>query len=298
MAVAANIELIDLEAQTAEITQDDLDLRPWKYIGYKGFSKFAAADDDHFALRRFDRLHTRTLLRHQAKLSSLEAELDMIDDRLSSKDAPDIDNGYVIGDPDGGRVALQEMINEALQKYDSLLYHYMQLKNRPKTTPTVTRNIGLWFNNRNNPIHADEAGFLSQQDLISVARFEKPPLRTIFEQRVLLPLAKRWNRHYPRDETLLSENTTAIVAPEPIDTFLTFFIFLVATAMLVVPLWALAIVTGMFRKLGIITICLFLFLGVLNWGTLSRPFEILAATAGYSAVLVVFLQLGQSAADS
>jgi hypothetical protein len=191
------------------------------------------------------------------------------------------------------------MIDEALQKYgeyrylrpikiqllitnlDNLLYHYIQLKNRPKTTPTVTRNIGLWFNNRNNPIHADEAGFLSQQDLISVARFEKPPLRTIFEQRVLLPLAKRWNRHQPRDETLLSENTTAIVAPEPIDTIIAFFIFLVATPMLVVLLWALAIVTGMFRKLGIITICLFLFLGVLNWGTLSRPFEILAATAGY-----------------
>jgi len=58
-------------------------------------------------------------------------------------------------------------------------------------------------------------------------------------------------------------------------------------------------------------------LGVLNWGTVSRPFEILAATAGYkmpppitdvtllilecfrySAVLVVFLQLDSPSPSS
>jgi len=90
------------------------------------------------------------------------------------------------------------------------------------------------------------------------------------------------------------------------------FIFLAAITMLIAPLWILTKTESLNQKLGIITTFLMLFLGVLNWGTVSRPFDILAATAGYemppshmavmatvimltcyrySAVLVVFLQL-------
>lgn len=44
-----------------------------------------ACDPDFFALRRFDRLHTRSLLALQDRLSALEEKLDTLDRRYSSK---------------------------------------------------------------------------------------------------------------------------------------------------------------------------------------------------------------------
>lgn len=43
-----------------------------------------ASDQDFFALRRFDRLHTRVLLTLQAQLQCLENELDDLDARCAS----------------------------------------------------------------------------------------------------------------------------------------------------------------------------------------------------------------------
>ncbi|KAI9708170.1 MAG: hypothetical protein M1820_004124 [Bogoriella megaspora] len=55
--------------------------QPWRYKGYPALSKFMASSDDAFALRRFGKLHARTILMLQNKIARLEAELDE-DDRL------------------------------------------------------------------------------------------------------------------------------------------------------------------------------------------------------------------------
>jgi len=74
---------------------------------------------------------------------------------------------------------------------------------------------------------------------------------------------------------------TIHASDEHVDTLASFMIFFAATIMLIAPLWILALVAEeSLHRLGTITGFLVLFLAILTWGTLARPFEILAATAG------------------
>src|SRR5256885_335977 len=57
------------------ITREDFRKKPWKYIGYEGFSTFVASDNDFFFLRRFGTLHARVLLSLQDQLVELEQRL-------------------------------------------------------------------------------------------------------------------------------------------------------------------------------------------------------------------------------
>jgi hypothetical protein len=87
-----------------------------KYIGYKGFARYASLSDAFFVLRRYDRLHCRTLLTLQDHVAHLEEKLDLVDDRLSGNESPDIDNGTVRGDQ-SERLELIHQISAALKDY-------------------------------------------------------------------------------------------------------------------------------------------------------------------------------------
>lgn len=56
--------------------------------------------------------------------------------------------------------------------------------------------------------------------------------------------------------------------------------FLLATFMLVVPLWILQAVNGLSHRLAIITVFMLLCLSFLTFATVGRPFERIAGTAG------------------
>jgi hypothetical protein len=68
-------------------------------------------------------------------------------------------------------------------------------------------------------------------------------------------------------------------------------ISLVGLAMLIGPIWALAYLEPIIYRLAVISSFIVIFFVVLAV-TRSRLYEALAATAAYSAVLVVFLQAG------
>ncbi|KAI3337187.1 hypothetical protein HD806DRAFT_542893 [Xylariaceae sp. AK1471] len=84
---------------------------------------------------------------------------------------------------------------------------------------------------------------------------------------------------------------------EAIDIFGSVAVFVAASAMLIAPLWILQSLDTPQSRLMVITIFAVVCLAFLSVATLGRPFERLAATAGYSAVLVVFLQLGPDGSD-
>ena len=78
-----------------------------------------SSDDDFIALRRFDRLHCRILLRLQDQASELESRLDSVDVRLSKRSSPDIDNGCVRSDTEE-RKELLEQAHKKLSEYGGL----------------------------------------------------------------------------------------------------------------------------------------------------------------------------------
>lgn len=74
-------------------TTYEINLKPWKYIGWPGFTRFAASDNDFLVLRRFDVASTRVLLAMQDKISQLEEVLNTMDAQSCVPDAPDLNNG-------------------------------------------------------------------------------------------------------------------------------------------------------------------------------------------------------------
>ncbi|RYP19489.1 hypothetical protein DL765_003329 [Monosporascus sp. GIB2] len=74
--------------------------------------------------------------------------------------------------------------------------------------------------------------------------------------------------------------STVFGKDEPVDLLASIVLFVVALVMLIAPLWILAMVSEMVSRLAVITTFVIVFLGVLSWATLARPFEVLAAAAG------------------
>ncbi|KAK7967743.1 uncharacterized protein PG986_002020 [Apiospora aurea] len=230
-----------------------------------------------FVIRRYDRLHCRVLITLQDEIAMLEEELDALDAKYSDRNAPDVDNGSVRRDQPE-RKNLVKRICAELENYAI-----------PIAPEENVENIRNWLENNNNPIHREELEFLKARDLITLAK-PKSLLRRLFERHILSSTSDLFgflasHRHRAGDATVHGQD-------EPIDAVTVPVIFVTAATMLISPLWILAVTQNMFARLGIITGFNVLLLAVLTSATLAKPFEILAVAAGYSAVLVVFLQIG------
>ncbi|KAK8135820.1 hypothetical protein PG984_003760 [Apiospora sp. TS-2023a] len=260
-----------------------------KYIGYPAFAEHLSRADDFFAIRRFDRLHCRVLITLQDEITVLEEKLDVLDASFSDRNARDFHNGSVRGDRPERRDLIKR-ISAELKEYDEVLYRYTQVKARPIAPKENVENIRNWINfYGDTTIDEKERGFLEARDLITLAKGPKSLLRRVFERHVLASTSKLLGfmaAHRQHDE-----NST-YGSDEPVDAMVAPAIFVTAAVMLIAPLWILAVTQSMFARLGIITGFNVLLLAVLTSATLAKPFEILAVAAGYSAVLVVFLQIG------
>ena len=102
------------------LTQDDIIAKPWRYIGYKGFSEWLASDNDFFIIRRFDSLAARVILNLQWELTKLEADLAELDNERSHQVVKDLNNGCIELDDDV-RQDLIKMIRVKLQEYRQYL---------------------------------------------------------------------------------------------------------------------------------------------------------------------------------
>lgn len=101
--------------------------------------------------------------------------------------------------------------------------------------------------------------------------------------------------HYNHPENF--ESTTTIYSEErSIDKFVTCVTIALGLAMLIAPLWLLRYVYAqgpdLTKRLWVITAFICAFTGVLSFVAVAKPFEVVAATAAYGAVLMVFVQIG------
>ncbi|KAF4827495.1 hypothetical protein CGCTS75_v008071 [Colletotrichum tropicale] len=274
------------------LSQNDLDEKPWKYVGYKDFVDFSALADDYFAVRRFDQLHNRTLLALQDRLTDLEERLNSLDGRLSERQSPDVDNGTFRKDQPE-RKKLLDQIHDALIRYDSLVCQYLQLRAAQDAPPIVVRNMRRWLANMNEPIESEEVKFLEQRDLISMVGHKKSTAQRFLEKNIELPfigwLSKQMNPSKKRTAHDLAIHFDA----GKLRVLHRVGIYVVALVMLVGPLWLLAALEEEWHKLISISLLLLVFLTVMNWGIVARPFEVLAATAG-SVFFIDFVTFGMS----
>lgn len=94
--------------------------KPWKYIGYRGFSAFISSDDDFLVFRRFGALTARVLLGLQDQLSVFEEELEALDAKHSRTGSEDIHNGSFRQEAVPERTELLSKIHSKLREYSQL----------------------------------------------------------------------------------------------------------------------------------------------------------------------------------
>jgi hypothetical protein len=102
-----------------DLMQAEVDEKPWKYIGYKGYSEFLASENDFFILRRFSSVSIRIALWLQDQVTVLEEKLEDLDKKYSRKDAVDTNNGSFREDEDD-RAAVLSQLREKLVQYSEL----------------------------------------------------------------------------------------------------------------------------------------------------------------------------------
>jgi hypothetical protein len=98
------------------LTQKELDEKPWKYIGYRGYSSFLSTENDFLIFRRFGAASTRVALRLQDRVAILEDQLEVLDKKYNSKEAEDVHNGSIRQDEED-RANLLGDLSASLMEY-------------------------------------------------------------------------------------------------------------------------------------------------------------------------------------
>ncbi|KAJ8112218.1 hypothetical protein ONZ43_g5440 [Nemania bipapillata] len=236
------------------ITREDVEHKPWKYVGYRGYTKLIASEDDFFILRRFNLLNIRVALLLQDEIAVLENELDEIDEKASRKDSEDVHNGSFRQDQDDRMIVLNK-IRKQIMKYKEQDY------------------------------------LTHESDLFGVVQRDKTPLRQLIDNSRRLRTLPIWrvkNLGIPDYET----DVVSQYSDKRISTFASGIIVSLGAILLLAPLWILNALGNPNLKLAVITVFIAIFLVILSFAMVTKPFEALGATAAYAAVLMVFLQFG------
>jgi hypothetical protein len=136
-----------------------------------------------------------------------------------------------------------------------------------------------------------EAEFATHaSDLISINSRSRAPLGQWLEACRKLHL---WRIFRAKDVPDLHIKSAATVysSNQMFDTLTTGAIILMGLVMLLAPLWWLEKVSSSETRLKIITGFIIVFMVAMSTATVNRPFEVVASTAAYAAVLMVFMQI-------
>ncbi|KAI0546410.1 hypothetical protein F4679DRAFT_598725 [Xylaria curta] len=302
-----NLGSVKIDSGDSEYpTENELHLYPWKYIGYKGFANFASSDPDFFALRRFDRLHTRTLFSLQDDLSDLEQRLDWMDERFSRKSTKivgscppkiidkssveaelqdksqrDINNGTIRDDLFERRSLIAD-ISTSLERYDKAVLRYSKMRSLFPAPDRNVRNLQTWLENNEGAILKNETEFVQHgNELISIST-PKSTLRRWFEDHIVThtDIIGVFRKQQRIKLEAYDQTSVYTFSDEAINTLASLAVFVSALVMLITPLWILQSLEMLQKKLATITVFIVIFIAFLTVTAPGRPFERLAATAG------------------
>ncbi|KAK4226716.1 hypothetical protein QBC38DRAFT_392594 [Podospora fimiseda] len=274
--------------------KEEIIRKPWKYIGYKGYANFVSSDDDFFILRRFDALNARIALRLQDQVSLLEEELVELDKKYSDRNFRDLNNGGFRRDQEDRFKKLEEICLK-LSQYNDFLLQQSHLRQLPKAPSRDIQSVRNWhYNHDYKAISPEEQRYLEyDKDLISVAVQEKSPLRQLIDNTPFLRTLPLW-KHREEDVPIYDAGHLSYYSEKRKDAFSSGVIVLIGAVVLIVPIWTLQALETLQSKLAVITAFILILLAVVSLTMATRPYEAWAIAAAYAAVLMVFVQVGES----
>jgi hypothetical protein len=98
------------------LSQKELDEKPWKYIGYKGYSSFLSSENDFLIFRRFGTASAHIALGLQDRVTVLENQLEALDKKYSLREAEDVHNGSFRQEEED-RAKVFEHLRKSLMEY-------------------------------------------------------------------------------------------------------------------------------------------------------------------------------------
>ncbi len=184
---------------------------------------------------------------------------------------------------------------------DRYVNEYAKLARQPQAPSEDITNVESWFENNRTAIQDEECQYIKRhEELISV----QPRLRSWFggilkmTHFLKLPCIKPWFTRKPYDHKVIDDGQGYWPNEKRVERLSELTIAIVGLGMLVGPLWWLNFVSSTERQLGIITGFIALFFVLVAVATTASVAEALSAAAAYSAVLMVFLQLGSGGGHS
>jgi hypothetical protein len=129
-------------------------------------------------------------------------------------------------------------------------------------------------------------------DLMAISSRVRPPLGQWLEACSMLHVSRLFRAKHIEGKHIESETTTYF-SNARFERFTNLSIILGGLTMLLAPMWWLEFVSGSKKRLAIITVFLVVFILAMSTATVNRPFEVVAATAAYAAVLMVFMQIDE-----
>ncbi|KAF2500480.1 hypothetical protein BU16DRAFT_451984 [Lophium mytilinum] len=280
---------------------------PARYLGYRVFSRWVASDQTYFIVRKFPTLNVRVALVLQDRIVQLEDELNKLDQDWSNEyfqyedpKRPDADpnlihNGTFREDESTHRVELIDKIADALERYNRFVNSYAQLARQPPARKDDIDNVAAWFENHIGAIAIPERDYITHlEELIAVQPKDRSWFRGILEMTRFLKMP--WMRHFftriPLDNKIIYDGRGYWQNDRNVEKFSSWVIAVVGLGMLVGPIWILAFVADSAKRLGVITGFIALFFILVAVATTAKVSEALASAAAYSAVLMVFMQIG------
>ena len=172
---------------------------------------------------------------------------------------------------------------------------YLQLARQPPARTDDITNVESWLINHPGAIAFPEWQYIKhKEELIAVQPKVRSWFRGILEMTRFLkiPCIKPCFTRKPYDYNVINDGQGIWQNDKKVEGCSTLTIAVVGLGMLVGPLWWLNFVEAQEIRLGIITGFIALFFVLVAVATTARVADALAAAAAYSAVLMVFMQLG------
>ncbi|KAF2874720.1 hypothetical protein BDV95DRAFT_626391 [Massariosphaeria phaeospora] len=264
----------------------------WKYEGYQAFSRWMASEDDFFVFRRFEALNAGVILWMQDRITQVEKRLEEIHQRVA--DAPPEhkqkncsfrwDAQYL-----RDRHELMRELSGLLHHYNQYIDTFSRIRAKPRAEERQIANVRNWL--ARDAIDPDESAFLHQTgDLITINSRNRPLLGRWLEACPSLHLSRFFRAKHVRGLHVAS-SSTRYSDNQKFETTTNMCIILAGACLLLAPLWWLAYVSESGVKLNIITGFVCFFMTIMTLGTVNNPFGVVASTAAYAAVLIVFMQI-------
>ncbi|KAL1604125.1 hypothetical protein SLS60_005718 [Paraconiothyrium brasiliense] len=166
---------------------------------------------------------------------------------------------------------------------------YAKVRAQPRADKRQVENIRNWLDR--GAIAPHETSFIEHsEDLTSINQRTRPPLGRWLESFQQLHRSRFFRDKYANNDRQAS-SATVYSSNSRFDLITNTSITLGGLIMLLAPLWWLESVDKDAKKLGIMTGFICVFVGLMSTATVNRPGEVVAATAAYAAVLMVFMQV-------